>query len=221
MLALRIAAVIAAMALTGQALAGDASTRKTYKCKNEKGETYYSDHFVPDQCKGGGSQLNSEGVSVKTIERQMSPEEAAALKEKAAQDAEAARIVEKQTQSDRVLMQSYANEEELTRAHQKELTQIDSEITAARVSLDAQEKNLTELLNMAADAERASQKVSPAVSKNIGIVRRQVESQKVFIQRKQQQKEDLDRVYEARLARYRELASQQKAKRDAAAAQPH
>jgi hypothetical protein len=207
MFARRWLVLVAGLALAGAALAGEDTNRKTYKCKNEKGEVYFSDHFVPEQCKGGGAQLNNQGVTVRTIERQMTPEEIAAAKEKAAREAEEKRIADKQAAADRVLLQSYANEDELTRAHQKELTQIDTEIQAARVALQAQEKSLTELLNMAADAERTGQKVSAQVNKNIGIVRRQVESQKTFITRKQAQKEDLERVYQGQLKRYRELAS--------------
>jgi hypothetical protein len=211
MFARRCLAAVAVLMLAGPALAapppaGDVN-RKTYKCKDEAGAVYYSDHYTPENCKGGGAQLNSEGVTVRKIERQMTPEEAAAVKEKAAREAEEARIAEKQAAADRVLLETFANEQELTRAHQKELTQIDTEIQAARTALIAQEKSLTELLNMAADAERSGTKVSPQVTKNIGIVRRQVETQKTFITRKQAQKDDLDRSYQGQLKRYRELAS--------------
>ena len=216
MFARRCLILVAGLWLTGIAVAapppkaqpGADANRRTYKCKNEKGETYFSDHYVPEQCKGGGVQLNNQGVTVRTIDRQMTPEEIAAAKEKAAREAEEKRLAEKQAQADRVLLQSYANEDELTRAHQKELTQIDTEIQASRVALQAQEKALTDLLNTAADAERTGQKISPQVTKNIGIVRRQVESQKTFMTRKQAQKEDLERVYQGQLKRYRELASE-------------
>lgn len=205
MFARRLVVLAAGVVLALPAVAGDDANRKTFKCKNEKGEIYYSDHFVPEHCKGGGSQLNADGIAVRQIERQLTPEERAAAKAKAERDAEEARIAEEKAHADRVLLQSYANEEELSRAHQKELTQVDTEMQAARASLSAQEKNLTELLNMAADAERAGQKVSAPVTKNIGIVRKQVESQKAFIQRKIAQKEDLERDFQVKLKRYREL----------------
>jgi hypothetical protein len=209
MLFSRVSLLLVSTALLAVAFsAGAGEARKTYKCLNGKGEIYYSDHYDPERCKGGGAQLNSEGIQVRKIDRQMTPEEVAEAKEKAAREAEEQRVAEKQAHADRVLLQTFANEDELTRAHQKELAQVDTEMTAGRAALKAQEKNLTELLNMAADAERAGQKVPAGVTKNIGIVRRQVDSQKTFILRKQTQKDDLDRSYQAQLARYRELVSQ-------------
>ena len=224
MFARRWLILVAGLMLTGITVAatpskpapGSDANRRTYKCKNEKGEIYFSDHYVAEQCKGGGVQMNNQGVTVRTIERQMTPEEVAAAKEKAAREAEEKRLADKQAAADRVLLQTYANEDELTRAHQKEVTQVETEIQAARVALTAQEKGLTELLNSAADAERLGQKVTPQVSKNIGIVRRQVESQKTFITRKQAQKEDLERSYQGQLKRYRELAAEKTAGKPAA-----
>src|SRR5688572_13941002 len=85
------------MIRTGTLLAGcvlavfacdPASAQKIYKCKNEKGEIFYSQSFDPKQCGGGGSQLNADGIAVKEFERRKTPEELAAEKEAAAKLAE-------------------------------------------------------------------------------------------------------------------------------------
>jgi len=75
--------------------------------------------------------------------------------------------------------------------------------------LKSQERNLTDLLASAADSERLGQKVSDGVSKNISIMRRQVERQRAAIAAQQKRRSEMDSHYEAQLARFRELKEQE------------
>src|SRR5438045_9066856 len=104
-------ACLALLAL-GAAPPGAATGRVMYKCLNAKGEIYYSDHYVPEQCTGGGSQLNDQGLKVKTIERQMTPEERAAAEERKREEEEQAKRDEIQRKSDNVLLQSFVSRSE-------------------------------------------------------------------------------------------------------------
>jgi hypothetical protein len=202
-------AVVATLAAQSAEAAGKSAAtpggRKIYKCADEKGEIFYSDHYDPERCKSGGSQLNDKGMSVKTIERQATPEERAAAEEKARQDAEEKRKADELKKSDSVLLQSFVTEEDLTHAHEKELRLLDSEIKANQLVLKSQERNLTEMLALAADAERANQAVPPNVVKNIAVLRKQVEGQREHIAAKQSRRIELEVNYEAQLKRFREL----------------
>lgn len=189
--------------------ATNAYAAKIYKCKNDKGEIYYSQTFDRVRCSGGGAEMNEQGLTVKTIERQRTPEEIAADKERAAAEAEAKRQADAQRQADQVLLLSYASEDDLKRAHEQQQQVIDQAIFAARMSVQNQEKSLAELLGSAAEAERAGNPVPDTVTKNIAMVRRQIEEQNAFILKKEGEKKGAAVDFDAKLARYRALIEKQ------------
>lgn len=197
-----------AMALTLAGFAGGAGAA-IYKCKNEKGEIYYSQTFQASRCAGGGAQLNEQGMPVRTIERRKTPEELAAEKAEAERKAEQKRLDDAQVQADRVLMQSYANEDDLKRAHEQEMQAIDSSIATAKMQLVSQQKAMNDFLGVAAESERAGKAVDPVVVKNITTVRDQIEEQNVMIARKEAEREASNAVFEERIARYRQLTAKQ------------
>ena len=198
-----LACLVLASSVAGDALG--AGPRVTYKCKNAKGEIYYSDHYVPEQCTGGGSQLNDRGLTVKKIERQMTPEEREAAEQKKREEEEQARLDEQQRKSDNVLLQSFLSEEDLTRAHEKEIRLVDTDIKAHQLVLKSQERNLTDMLAQAADAERTGQAVPAKVANNIGVLRGQLEAQRALIASKENRRAELRAIYQVQLKRFREL----------------
>lgn len=190
--------------------AGDAvAAGKIYKCKNEKGEIFYSQAFDRSKCGGGGAQLNEQGLAVRQIERTKTPEELAAEKLQAEQAAEAKRKLEAVQREEQVLLLSYASEDDLERAHNKAIEAVDTAIATTQMQLQNQQRSLAELLASAAESERSGQPVSADVAKNIGLVRQQIEGQNEFIARKEQDKLDEQSEYDARLKRYREVRARQ------------
>ncbi len=182
---------------------------KIYKCKNAAGETYYSQTYDPKLCGGGGSQLNDQGVSVRAIERQKTPEEIAAEKAAAEKAAEIKAKADAEAKADQVLMMSYANEGDLQRAHDQELQMIDSSVATAKLQLANQQKALAEFLASAAESERAGNPVSEAVAANIATVRKQIEDQNAFIAEKDQEKAASAKAFAVKLERFRELKARQ------------
>jgi hypothetical protein len=191
--------------------ASTANAGAIYKCKNEKGEIYYSQTFDRSRCAGGGAQMNEQGMAVKQIERVKTPEEIAAEKAKAEAEAEARRVKAKQDHDDMVLMTSYPGEEDLLRAHQQEIDVIDTVIATTQLQIQSQQKSLTELLASAAEAERAGRPVTQDVSDNISTVRQRIETQNAYVATKQQERAESVAAHEKRLARYRELKARQAA----------
>jgi hypothetical protein len=199
-----LACLVLAASVAGDAQAANTG-RVTYKCVNAKGEIYYSDHYVPEQCTGGGSQINDQGLTVKKIERQMTPEEREAAEQKKREEEEQARLDEQQRKSDNVLLQSFLSEEDLTRAHEKEIRLVDTDIKAHQLVLKSQERNLTDMLAQAADAERTGQAVPAKVANNIGVLRGQLEAQRALIASKENRRAELRAIYQVQLKRFREL----------------
>jgi hypothetical protein len=71
----------------------------------------------------------------------------------------------------------------------------------------SQEKSLAELLANAAEAERAGRAVPDTVASGIARVRKQIEDQNAFIARKEAEKQVVNKDFEAKLARYKELTA--------------
>jgi hypothetical protein len=191
--------------------AAPASATSIYKCKDESGNIYYSQSFDPAKCGAGGAELNEQGMAVREIERRKTPEELAAEKAAAEIAAEAERRQQAQQQADRVLLMSYATEDDLRRSNQQELEVIESAIQTGRLQMARQERALADLLASAADAERAGQTVSADLSARIDVVRGQIEDQRAFITRKLAEQAQSNLEFTMRLIRYREMRARQEA----------
>ena len=204
----------------GVAAAGPvAGASRIYKCKNAEGQIYYSHAYDAKQCSGGGSQLNSDGVPIKRIARQKTPEELAAEKAAAAIAAQAAAVKAAADMADRALTSTFATEQELRNFYIEQLKGIDSEIKAAGIALQSQYKSLGELLSAAADAERANKTVPPRVASNIALVRNQMEQQRTHLKNRRLRRTELELERDQRIKRFRELTDAVAARRAARAAE--
>lgn len=204
--------VVPLLALAALALAAPAQAQKIYKCKNEKGELYYSQAYDPVRCAGGGAQMNNQGVAVRQLDRVKTPEERAADEAAARQRAEAERIAAEQREADRILLTAYANEDELKRVHDQQMEMIDTAVATAKLQLENQQRSLADLLAVAAESERAKKPVPENIANSIGTVRRQIEEQNAMITRKDAERVTATAEFEARLERYRKLVAEQKAR---------
>lgn len=188
-----------------------ATATSIYKCKDENGSIYYSQSFDPAKCAAGGAELNEQGMAVRQIERRKTPEELAAEKAVAEAAAEAERRHQAQQQADRVVLMSYATEDDLRRSNQQELEVIESAIQTGRLQMARYERHLAELLAQAADAERAGQAVTAELTGRIDAVRAQIEDQRAFITRKLAEQAQSNLEFTMRLIRYREMRARQEA----------
>lgn len=191
--------------------AAPATATSIYKCKDEAGNIYLSQTFDPARCAGGGAEINERGNVVREIERRKTPEELAAEEAAAAAAAEAEQRRQAQAQADRVLLMSYASEEELRRSNAQELEVIESAIQTGRLQMARHERHLAELLAQAADLERAGQTVPADLAGRIDAVRAQIEESRAFVTRKRAEKAQSTLEFTLRLVRYRELRARQEA----------
>jgi hypothetical protein len=190
---------------------GSAPAASIYKCRDEAGNLYLSQSFDPARCAGGGAEFNERGNRVREIERRKTPEELAAEKAEAEAAAEAERRREAQAQADRVLLMSYATEDDLKRSNERELEVLESAVQTGRLQMARHERHLAELLAEAADVERAGQPVPAELAARIDAVRAQIEEQRAFLTRKQAEKAQSTLEFTLRLVRYREMRARQEA----------
>ncbi len=192
---------------------------RIYKCKSAEGAIYYSQAYDAKRCAGGGAQLNADGVAIKRIARQKTPEEIAAEKSAAVAAAEKAAVKAAALQADRALTATFATEKELHNFYAAQLKVVDSEIDAAGSVLQSQHRTLGGLLGAAADAERANKAVPQRVSKNIASVRDQMDQQRAYLQSRRDRRKELEVERDSKIKRFRELSDAVAARRTEQATQ--
>ncbi len=130
----------------------------------------------------------------------------------AADVAEQKRVADAQAKSDQQVLAAYPNERELVSSQQAQLDMMDQNIHSTEISLQSQEKSLTEMLSHAADLDRNGKPVPATLQSQIESLRRNIERQKNYISSKQQEKVDTSKRFVDELAHYRQLQERAQAK---------
>lgn len=176
-----------------------------YKWKDAEGNPHFDDVLPEEALKLGYDVVNSNGIVVKHVDRAKTPEELKAADAEAARKAAAKRIADEQAKADQQTLAAYPTEHDLVDAQKAQLAMLDQNIHATEISLQSQEKSLTEMLAHAADLDRNGKPVPPTLQKQIDSLRRNIGQQKDYIVHKEQEKIEAGTRFETELARYRRL----------------
>jgi hypothetical protein len=183
-----------------------------YKWKDGDGNLHYDDALSPAAMQFGYDVVNPSGMVVKHVNRTKTAEEQKADKEAANKAAVERRTAEEQAQHDQQMLAAYPNEQDLMHNQQGLVDSLDQEMHATQLSLDSQEKSLTDMLGRAADLERSGKPVPPFLQKQIETQRNVVAKQKDYIASKQKERVDTLQRSAEELAHYRELRAKVQAK---------
>ena len=176
-----------------------------YRWKDAQGVVHFDDVLSDAAIHAGYDVVSSGGMLVrrvappKTAEQQKADEKAQALK------AAAEKLAAEQVRDDAQMLAAYPTEQDLSDAHTAQLAMIDQYIQSTQISLQSQEKSLTEMLSHAADLERAGKPIPVALSQQVESLRGNIEKQKAYIAAKQQEKIDSAAKFGVELAHYREV----------------
>ncbi|MGQ0801242.1 MAG: DUF4124 domain-containing protein [Pseudomarimonas sp.] len=196
-------------------LVPSADAQKLYRWVDKDGKVHYSDTVPPSEAGKARDELNRQGRTVGSVTRAMTPEEQAAA-DAAVKTEEAKRKArEAEEHMDSVLLSSYEQEIDLTRAYDERFDLVKQSIESARVGIRSQENSLAEMLAHAADLERGGKPISESVKSQIAISRKQVAEQADYLRKREAEQSVLQKEYDETLARYRRL----KAAREAATAE--
>jgi len=189
--------------------AGQDNTRNNsafrYKWKDASGQSFFSDSLTSDAMKAGYDVVNSQGVVIKHVDRQLTTDERAAAKKLADQQAAAQAAADQQKRDDAQLLNAYPNEAAFATAKQAELDNVEQAARTTRLNLQGQEKALADLLNRAGDLERGKQPVPPYLSSRITEQRNTVAGLRATLQRQMTAKDAAQVNMDAQLKHYREL----------------
>lgn len=198
-------AVLTAVISASACAAGAAMDHNRFKWHDAAGNLHYSDALPPEAAKLGYEVVNPQGLVVKRVERAKTSAELSAAKTDLAQAHAEREAADAHTRADQQLISGYPAESDLKRAQQQKLEMLNQQVIAAQISVRSEEQLLADLLNRAAETERANKALPEAQATELAKVRKQVDSQRLTLERRQADRDNAGAQFEAETARYRSL----------------
>jgi len=176
-----------------------------YKWKDKDGATHYGDTIPPEYSTQDRQELNQQGVPVRDLPRQLTPEEAAAARKLA--DTE-----DKRRQRDQFLLNTYTKPGDIEQQRDDRLALIDGQMQLTRSTIATNEERLAaqqaRLRNFrpysaSATAARVPDQLAAQVVRSLS------DRRSLSTQLQQREKERAEQLanFDADLARYKELTA--------------
>ncbi len=208
---LRFGLLVCGLLISVSALAAN-GTR--YKWRDADGNLHYGDSLPAGAASLGYEVINSQGLIVKRVQRQLTASEQAADKLVKAEELSRQQQADSQQRDDRQMLAAYPQESDLQHAHRQQLQMLDQSIVSLRGNLKSQEESLAELLGHAADLERADKTVPKKIVDQISELRASIDTQKQTLARREVERNSSDRRFADQISHYRSLRAKQEAARN-------
>jgi outer membrane PBP1 activator LpoA protein len=204
-----LATALVGVGLSAPALAANNATPTThYRWKDASGVVHFGDTIPSSALAGGYDIVNSQGMVVRHVSRELTPAERRAAAAIAARESAARREVQQRKVADAQMLAAYPTEHDLERSQQAQLHQIQTDIATLETNLRSQEDSLTELLAHAADIEQSGKPVPPYVHKRIADQRQTVNSERGTLAQRRTDLVNAKQQFAARLQHYRTLRAE-------------
>jgi hypothetical protein len=181
------------------------------KCwTNSDGVRECGNAVPPEYAQQGHDEINKAGIRVKHHEGAKTKAELAEEARLKAIEEEKQRLAEEQAARDRVLLNTFASEDEIIMARDGKLTSIKTEIRLTRRSMKTAEERFHKLRKQAATLERAGKPVTEKLASDIQQAHTQIKEYEEFVRSKQAEKDKINQQFEADVERYRKLRPQRR-----------
>ncbi|MEO8742436.1 MAG: hypothetical protein ABI365_04505 [Lysobacteraceae bacterium] len=180
--------------------------KKLYHWVSADGKDHYSDVLPPEALTEARQEISAKsGVTIKQINRALTPEERAVAAVQTADAAKAAAAAAEAEKNDQVLLSSYPTEKDLQRAYdQRTALQIET-LKSIRIGMESQQQSLSTLLANASNRELANMTISPPLAASIQTTHQHVLEQQALLVRQEAQSVALSQEAASTIARYRAL----------------
>ncbi len=176
------------------------------KCWHNKDGVRECGNAVPAEYAQQGTETKDKfGVTVGATDRAKTMEEleaeraAVKLKEAAAQEGK------KRDAQDRVLLDTFASEDDMILTRDGQVAHLESQIHLVDSHIEKLQKNLDQMIERAAEFERRGEKPPAEVVKNVDNVRGQLNDNRKFIATKRKEQDAIRVRFDTDIARFREL----------------
>lgn len=181
---------------------------KIYKWEDDQGNIHYGTSIPPEYQKKARDELNEQAVTTERVDRAKSAAELAA--EAAAVEAaeKATKELEARRQEAAQIKAAYNSEEDILRRKTLRLEGVDRSVEISQDTLAGQEKNMAMLKKQAADQERSGRVVSKALLSSISSLEDQMARQKVYLEAKKAERDEIAAEFDHILSEYRRVQSE-------------
>lgn len=178
---------------------------KLYKWVDEKGQVHYGDSIPPEYAEQERSELNKQGMTVKTTDGAKTPEQLAEEEQQKQLKAEEKKHAEERAAYDRTLMRTYSSEDDILRSRDHKLAALEITLSITQGNLNTITKQLDELNKRAEGLQGANKPLPEKLQKDIGALQAQQRQYQDFIKARQAEQDKIREKAGAELNRYREI----------------
>ena len=203
---------LAVVALLGSVLAAPAEAAKTnsggggIKCwHNQEGVRECGNVVPPEYAQQGSETKDKFGVTIGATGRAKTMEELAAERAAGKSKEQEAEAVKKRAAQDRVLLDTFATEDDMVLTRDGQIAHLESQIHLVESHIEKLQKNVNQMIERAAETERRGEKPAVEVVNNIDNVRSQISDNHNFIETKRREQDRIRTRFETDIARFREL----------------
>lgn len=208
----RTALILAIATMSFQVATAQAG--KLYRWVDEKGEVQFSDSLPPDQSKSAHDELSKEGVTVRKVEKAKTKEQIEAEQQQKAaaeqQKAAAERARKEELARDRMLLDTYVNENDIVAMRDRNVATLEGTIKITEASIETVKTTLESLkADLAASAKDPARQQK--LQKHISDTEQQLSRFSAFVQTKRQEQAAIKQKYDEDLLRFREISARSEA----------
>jgi hypothetical protein len=231
--ALRIGAAAAAalliltsgVAVADQKKKSGASSEKLYKWVDENGIVHYGDHVPVEYSKSERQVLNSQGVPVKTLQKELTPEEMAAELRRIEQESERTQAAERASQRDHILLLSYIDVHEIELLRDQRIATLEGQLRVNEHYVGSIRSHLLDLetkakaYNYPYDPASTLPQLPDGLAQELLVAVNQLSSRENESQRIRQEQAQIKAQFDADIERFKELKPEGQEPDSAAAVQ--
>ena len=178
---------------------------KLYKWVDEHGQIRYGDRIPPQYAKKSNETLNKQGVVVDKRAAAKTKEQIAEERRLAKLKAEQERLRQEQARQDRILLDTFTNEDEMILTRDGKIEAIEAVIRVTKSRSEKIKARLAQQKRRAASLERAGKVVPDSLKREIVESRRQIRHNSLYVANRRKAQEDIRAKFDLDIERFRKL----------------
>jgi len=178
---------------------------KLYKWVDENGQIRYGDRVPPQYAKKSNETLNKQGVVVESKAAAKTSEQIAEERKLAEEKAEQERNREKQARLDRILLDTFTNEDEMILTRDGKIEAIEAVIRVTKSRTEKIKQRLAKQKLKAANLERSGKAVPPKLQQSIREARKQIRYNSGYVSNRRKAQRAIREKFEQDIKRFRTL----------------
>jgi len=184
------------------------NAQDVYRWVDENGEVHHGNMVPPEYRNFGWERIGPNGTVIERIERALTTEERAALRQEQRRQAELDAERQRQETRDRMLLNSYRSEQDLLDEMERQVDSLDTQRGTIEASLELASERFESMVRRAAQIVRDGGNVPADLNQNIEQARAEIASLRANLAGMAQQELEIRERFMAELERYRQLSDE-------------